>query len=135
MVAQHPYPSHPSGHPLLDHQHQELARQLVQLEALLADPADETQLLTSLTALDRQIREHFRCEEQLMADQHYPQLAQHHLQHQQIAQQADALLRQYHKGQVSLAELVSRFLQEVAAPHIREDDAELLRYLHHRARG
>lgn len=135
VASHHHWTVQLSGHPLLDHQHQELARLLTQLEALLGEPAAEAQLLASLTALDRLFREHFRCEEQLMAEQQYPQLDRHRQHHHQIAQQADALLRQYHKGQVSLAELVSRFLQEVAAPHIREEDADLLRYLQSRARS
>ena len=135
MASHHRWTVHLSGHPLLDHQHQELARQLAQLESLLASSADETALLASLTALDHQTRAHFRCEEQLMAEQHYPHLDAHRQHHQQIEQQADALLRQYHKGRVSLADLITQFLQEVAAPHIREDDADLRHYLQARARG
>jgi len=116
VASHHSWHFHPSGHPLLDHQHQELARELAHLEGLLHGSVDEALLLAQLTRLDHQTRAHFRCEEQLMAEQHYPHLDAHRQHHQQIEQQADALLRQYHKGRVSLADLITQFLQEVAAP-------------------
>lgn len=72
---------------------------------------------------------HLQREEALMASVHYPQLEQHKRQHQQFADELNALKRKYESGSITVAAQLSLVLREWLSLHIRRSDKEIAPYL------
>lgn len=123
-----------TGHPIIDHQHQALFREINQLSEDLVMNRDESELLHRVEHISEMTREHFRCEEQLMLEQHYPQLAEHQKEHREILDNGEALIKRYKEGGVPLAELLPRFIVTWAVQHIVDDDARLAAFMRQRSR-
>ncbi len=123
-----------TGHPIIDHQHQALFDEINQLADDLAMNKDELELLRRVQHISVMTREHFRCEEQLMQEQHYPQLAEHQKDHRDILDNGDALIKRYKEGGVPLADLLPRFIATWAVQHIVDDDAKLAAFMRQRSR-
>ena len=126
--------SYLTGHPIIDHQHEALFDEINQLVDAVARNQDEGELLRRVNHISEMIREHFRCEEQLMREQRYPEFAAHQHEHHQILENGEALLKQYKEGGVPLAELLPRFISTWAVQHIVEDDARLAAFVRQRSR-
>ena len=126
--------SYLTGHPIIDHQHEALFDEINQLVDAVARNQDEGELLRRVNHISEMIREHFRCEEQLMREQRYPKFAAHQHEHHQILENGEALLKQYKEGGVPLAELLPRFISTWAVQHIVEDDSKLAAFMRQRSR-
>ena len=126
--------SYLTGHPIIDHQHEALFDEINQLVDAVARNQDEGELLRRVNHISEMIREHFRCEGQLMREQRYPEFAAHQHEHHQILENGEALLKQYKEGGVPLAELLPRFISTWAVQHIVEDDARLAAFMRQRSR-
>ncbi|MFZ2307771.1 MAG: bacteriohemerythrin [Rhodoferax sp.] len=72
---------------------------------------------------------HLQREEALMASVHYPQLEQHRRQHQQFADELNALKRKYESGSITVAAQLSLVLREWLSLHIRRSDKEIAPFL------
>jgi hemerythrin-like metal-binding protein len=72
---------------------------------------------------------HLQREEALMASVHYPQLEQHKRQHQQFADELNALKRKYESGSITVAAQLSLVLREWLSLHIRRSDKEIAPFL------
>ena len=126
--------SYLTGHPIIDHQHEALFAEINQLADAVARQQDESELLRRVDRISEMTREHFRCEEQLMREQCYPEFAAHQHDHNQILDNGEALLKQYKEGGVPLSELLPRFISTWAVQHIVEDDAKLAAFVRQRSR-
>lgn len=73
---------------------------------------------------------HLQREEALMASIRYPQLEQHKRQHQQFADELNALKRKFEGGSITVASQLSLVLREWLSLHIRRSDKEIAPYLH-----
>ena len=123
-----------TGHPLIDHQHQSLFTLMNELEQSLAQGASEEALWVRLLRLHELTREHFRCEERLMHEQGFPQLAAHRAEHTKILLNGERLMEQYRHGQLRLGEALPEKLHGWAVRHILEEDLQLATFMQQRAR-
>lgn len=123
-----------TGHPLIDHQHQSLFSLMNELDESLLQGASEEVLWVRLLRLHELTREHFRCEERLMFEQGFPELAAHRAEHTKILLSGERLMEQYRHGQLRLSEVLPEKLHGWAARHILEEDLKLATYMQQRAR-
>lgn len=75
-------------------------------------------------------RGHLRREEQLMANIHYPGLAQHKTAHDKFILRIQGLQAKYEAGSITVASQVSTVLRDWLSVHIRREDKGFKPYLH-----
>ncbi len=123
-----------TGHPVIDHQHQSLFTLMNELDQLLEQGVSEEVLWVRLLRLQELTREHFRCEEQLMREQGFPELTAHRAEHTKILLNGERLMEQHRRGTLRLGEVLPETLHGWAARHILEEDLKLATFMQQRAR-
>lgn len=79
-------------------------------------------------------QEHLRNEEQLMAQQGFPDLANHKIGHDHFMNELWALEKKLQSGSITVAAQLSAVLRDWLSLHIRRNDKELLRFQRRKAR-
>lgn len=123
-----------TGHPVIDHQHQALFEQINELERAAIMGCSEAELFRLAEQVRLSTQEHFRCEEQMMMEQHFPGLEAHRQEHQEILRNGEALMEQYQHGNARLSETIPSSLRSWALQHILDEDLQLAEFMRQRAR-
>ena len=106
----------------LDEQHKKLVEMLNRLignAAITTHSETISDLLTEMTAY---AETHFETEEQLLAAHHYPQLAEHHLQHRAFRKRTVEFCTATMNGESSVPRALLAYLREWLLHHILVQD-------------
>lgn len=87
-------------------------------------PANRELVAQVLEELTDYLDEHFRTEEELMAQVGYPDLMEHHRQHAAFVAKVIAFSRKFRREEVGLEDEMTAFLVEWFMDHIRHEDAK-----------
>lgn len=121
--------SYACGHELLDREHRTLfcdANDLL-AAALAGRPADETGAIAD--KLMRDVTQHFRDEELIIAAAGYPGAAKHAAVHRKLVDRAQALVGRFRAGEADVGELFQLLAHEVVAKHMLGADRDFFPYL------
>jgi hemerythrin len=121
--------SYKTGHTVVDTQHQELFRMVNALHAAIMEERGKEVLMPTLEELAGYTVEHFRSEEQLMAQVCYPAMSVHKQKHADLTKEVKELIEKYKSGKVVLTITLSNFLAKWLRHHIKEDDLALVKFL------
>jgi len=118
-----------SGNILIDAQHQRLSRYIDELKTTvdLGRPVDDAIAISD--ALIRELDQHFRDEETILAESDYPAAAKHAALHRELLNSATALLRQCRAGASSIGELFRFLVDDVLTKHMVGADRECISYM------
>ena len=123
---------HQTGHPVIDHDHQDIVVILNRLEALTdGEPQEEVgQLICDITDC---VLVHFGHEEALMQRVHYPLLDEHMLSHCRFFATLTRFTYGFETGQTGLAREIQNFLAHWLVEHESAEDQQFVAYLklHH----
>lgn len=121
------------GHPLIDQQHQELIQRFNSFldSCQQAKARDRVEALFDF--LDSYIKDHFRQEELLMAQQNYPLLTEHRAAHHSYIEQLGELRRNLVEQGASSALVIhtNQMLLDWIVRHIKNADLEFGSFLKH----
>jgi hemerythrin len=110
------------GVALFDEQHRRL---IDMLNEMIEDPAATTRSETVadvLTDMTNYAQEHFKAEEDLMLEHHYPRLEEHRQQHNGFREKAARLCLATAEGQASVPQALLEYLQQWLIRHILQAD-------------
>ncbi len=113
------------GVKILDCDHREMAEALYEIQAAVTADADPRRSASLLRKLAEFSLTHFALEEGMMAATRFPGLARHRLEHHRILEQMRAFVSLHRRSDLTLDRNSLRFLAELHAAHILQDD---LRY-------
>jgi len=118
-----------SGNSVIDVQHQRLSRYADELKTTLAfgRPVDDAIAISD--ALIRDLDQHFRDEEAILAESDYPGAAKHAPLHRELLNSATELLRQCRAGASSMGELFRFLVDDVLTKHMVVADRECISYM------
>lgn len=119
---------HGTGHERLDEDHRNLARMVEEVQALVAARGDRGEVYRILEQLLQETRDHFRREEEAMAEAGFGGLARHAAQHEELLAQGQDHLRQFKNGNLSALALPA-FLGTWLVPHIQDSDRQFVQEL------
>jgi hemerythrin len=120
-----------TGEPEIDEQHQELFRRIDRLMAATQDRRARAEVGRLLTFLGDYVVDHFRAEEQLMAEAGYPEIDHHRGEHQRFVEEYARLYQDY-RAEGPGPVFVIKFGNRVTAwltEHICRTDRRLADYL------
>ena len=116
--------SYESGHPLIDQQHQELFRLGNRLIAASLDGATSTdEFVALIDGLIEHAAQHFRDEEQIMAELDYEHLDRHHRAHNGLIERARQLGERARSGTISTGQVVRFLANDLVKQHMLTEDA------------
>jgi len=118
-----------SGISVIDAQHQRLFRYVDELKTTvdLGRPVDDAIAISD--ALIRDLGQHFRDEEAILAESDYPDAAKHAALHRELLNSATALLRQCRASASSIGELFWFLVDDVLTKHMVGADRECISYM------
>ncbi|MDK2896657.1 MAG: hemerythrin [Candidatus Atribacteria bacterium] len=119
------------GIPKIDHQHQQLIKQVDQLMEACRQGKGKEAVRNIIQFLEDYVITHFQDEEQYMTEHAYPQLPTHRLQHQNFTQSFSALKNRFEEQGPSLQFVVqvNQMVMEWLINHISQTDREFGNYL------
>lgn len=121
--------SYKTGHVIVDTQHQELFRMVNELHAAIMEERGKEIVMPTLEKLTGYAIQHFRAEENLMRQAHYPEMDAHRQKHEGLAKEVRNLMGKYKSGRVVLTITLSNFLAKWLQNHIKQDDVALVKFL------
>lgn len=110
------------GVPMVDQDHQTLVELINQVFACIDGPEEYATLGSVLSALADYTDSHFHREERLMAECSYPNLAEHHAIHVELAAAVRRISDRYRSEQGLRATEVLEFLEHWLVEHILKED-------------
>jgi hemerythrin len=125
--------SYRTGQAFIDRQHQDLFRMINDLHDAIVSHTEKAVIGTTLEKLIAYTVQHFRAEEALMAQVHYPDVFVHRRKHQDLAKRAKEIQEEYRAGRLVLSITLSNFLADWLRHHIKEDDMALVAYVRSRS--
>lgn len=119
------------GNDLLDNQHKLLVEQCNRIANCVSDESEEgkNQFHDILNALMRYAHEHFRTEEELLAQNFYPDLEAHKREHAAFEEHLIETLAAASQGKLDKAGL-QQFLRTWLSEHMLESDLKYREFLH-----
>ncbi|MDP2560634.1 bacteriohemerythrin [Psychrobium sp. 1_MG-2023] len=120
------HPQYSVGHSEMDKHHQILFSLVNKFFHSHDDPDVLSEILAQLT---HYIGLHFSAEEQLMAQIHYPKLAIHQQQHQDLVDKVEQVVERVDFNDVDSHNRVAMFLYKWLAKHILKSDMDYKNYL------
>jgi hemerythrin-like metal-binding protein len=115
--------------PKIDQEHKELVGYLNSLYEAMLSGQSHAELQKLLSDLVRCTLVHFREEEQLMREYHYPGLRSHRAQHEDLEQQVAEFQNRLRSGRVTLSVDLLKFLKTWLQHHIQGPDQEFGKFL------
>ncbi|WP_321366359.1 bacteriohemerythrin [uncultured Desulfuromusa sp.] len=116
----------------LDNEHQGLISQINKLYEAIRDKHEEEGLEATLTMLESYTVNHFQHEEKLMAEYHYPGLADHQKSHQELIDAVQDLKQRASSGKDELARELLKLLRVWVLEHILDVDKKYGAFLESR---
>ena len=116
----------------MDDEHRGLIREINRLYEAVRDKRGEEVLDDILTMLEGYTREHFRHEETLMAEYHYPALDEHRRVHQELVAAVHRLKEDAQTDKENLARELLQLLRNWLLGHIVNVDKKYGAYLESR---
>lgn len=114
--------SHWVGVPVIDAQHQKIAEMLNQLNVALIKLTPHETVLRQFDEIVAYVEFHFQTEERLMEENHFPEAAEHHAEHEQLRSEVTYLrVRFSQDGEL----LVLQWLKDWFSEHIENVDKRL----------
>jgi hemerythrin len=113
----------------LDRQHQELFRMLNDLHDAMKEGTGAQAAPGILKNLVQYVLEHFACEEALMAQAGYPDLARHKAEHDKLTDELAQILQDFESGKVALSMKLLQFLRTWLQDHILGCDKKYAPFL------
>ena len=119
---------------VIDQDHRLLVDLVNELHSATSRGAGQTVVASILRRTIESTREHLAREENIMAQQGFPELDGHRQGHQASMDSLYELERQLQSGGITVATQLSRVLRDWLSLHIRRNDKELRRFQLRRAR-
>jgi diguanylate cyclase (GGDEF)-like protein/hemerythrin-like metal-binding protein/PAS domain S-box-containing protein len=117
------------GHPVIDAQHRRLFERANALLSALLEGRPKPECTQRIHEVLEEIMNHFRDEEGILRDAHYPGVVEHTRCHTELLAKAVALAGKFERGQLQLGELFTYLAYEVVAQHILQEDRAFFAYL------
>ncbi len=117
----------------LDKEHQELVKQIDNLFVAVRDKRGEEVLSDILAMLEDYTENHFKHEEQLLAEHGYPELTEHLALHQALRDEVAAMKVRFSENPEGLAREFLKFLRQWLLEHIVNVDKKYGPFLDSRA--
>jgi hemerythrin-like metal-binding protein len=114
------------NYPAIDQQHQVIAGRLNDLNAAVISKQPPQALTKLFEKVVQFVADHFDCEEQLMAQFHYPEQDAHSNAHKALLDQANSFRKKFSEGNQLWA---LQALKDWFVSHIENDDKPLANYL------
>jgi hemerythrin-like metal-binding protein len=118
-----------SGNAVMDTQHQGLFDDANDLRATILSGGAVDEVGAILEAMIRDVVEHFRDEEAILAAADYSGTAQHVALHRELANNAATLAGRFRAGELGIGKLFWFLAHHVIAEHMLESDRELIPHL------
>lgn len=118
-----------SGNSVIDAQHQRLSRYADDLKTALDFGRPVYDAIAISDAFIRDLDQHFRDEEAILAESDYPGTTKHAALHRELLNSATELLRQCRTGASSIGELFRFLVDDVLAKHMIGADRECISYM------
>jgi len=118
-----------SGNSVIDAQHQRLSRYADELKTTLDSGRPVGDSIAISDAFIRDLDQHFRHEEAILAESDYPGAAKHAALHRELFNRATELLRQCRAGASSIGELFRFLVDDVLTKHMVGADRECISYM------
>ncbi|GHE83962.1 bacteriohemerythrin [Thalassotalea profundi] len=116
----------------IDNDHKKLLNLLNQVNTAYDYAMSESYEKEALTDLVNYTKYHFEREEKLMAENDYPELETHKLQHKNMIEQVDQFVERYNKEGHECLHIISDFLTQWLINHINGTDKAYSKHLHDR---
>lgn len=113
----------------IDEQHKGLAKLINDFHHAVVSGHKREVVFFLLNSLIRYSEEHFRDEEALMAESHYPELIRQKLEHEKLIFKVFDLAARYERNEAEIDEDVMAFLKSWLIDHILTEDRKLDPYL------
>ncbi len=110
------------GIPTIDRQHRMLIDSINTLDAAIQRGAGQATLAQVLKSLGTYVAVHFIFEESLLRVSRYPQLNDHHDEHEHFRRTLDNFGQRFARGDTSVASDVHTFLKNWLTTHIQVED-------------
>ncbi len=107
-----------TGIVVLDNEHRGLIREINRLYLALRDKQGDEILNDVLLMLETYTREHFQHEEALLAEYHYPALAEHQQLHAELIRSVGELKQRATQGKEGMAQELFHFMRTWLFDHI-----------------
>ncbi len=108
----------------IDEQHIVLIDAVNELHAAMMKGQGRNILGNLLCTLLVYTRNHFSAEEAMMETANFPGLAQHRIQHHELAKQVEEYVERFKQGDLTLSNRLSNFLSDWLTNHILNTDME-----------
>jgi len=115
--------------PSIDNQHRSLVAIIGHLQMAMLEGRTKQIIEPLFKAMNQYTKFHFGYEEQLMAENGYPDLASHRREHAQLVEQLERLEIKYAHGALQAGAPLMQFLRTWLLEHICEHDKEYSPYL------
>ena len=117
------------GHKVVDHEHKALFRVSNDLLAAILSGLPEEKTNAIVDTLVRDLVQHFRDEESIIAAAGYPGASAHAAIHRELESRAGALVERFRIGKSGLGELFQFLAEDVVAKHLLGADRSFFAYL------
>ena len=121
--------SYLTGDPTVDTQHKQLFKLVNELHGTIVGGKGPEVQGPTLKRFAEYTVEHFQTEEELIAAQGYPGLAEHKAEHENLVKQVTALVKKFDHGELVLPLTLSRFLSDWITHHIQDEDKRVIDWL------
>ncbi len=118
-----------TGNEKVDSQHREIFALLSSLSNSIKEKKQKKVVKEVVEKLTIHIVEHFRDEENLMREKHYPDLLNHESCHKKIFNDAFDLIEKYREGEFEGATRLVVFLTGLITTHIQKEDKHFFDWL------
>jgi hemerythrin len=120
-----------TGHETIDTQHKALIELVNELQrAVDQHSGDENAVADAIYGLCGYVVEHFRDEEALMAQYHYPQLGLHRALHERLTAETLDMMMRYTKGE-DIADQLAPIMCDWLKNHMMQNDMEMAKFVMH----
>jgi hemerythrin len=119
--------------PSIDAQHQRLFALAEELHVAMSQGKAKAVLEQSLAALVDYTKAHFAAEEQLMNQYHFPDAADHKIEHEKLTSQVLSLQKKFRAGEKTLSITLMVFLKNWLENHIAGSDQQYSRFIRGKA--
>lgn len=118
------------GIEFIDKQHQHLFDLINRFESWTESGKSKDDVMSVFDDILSYTVTHFSEEEQMMIDNGYPDIAEHHQRHQELIDAAKKLRADYDKGESGAADAATLFLQHWLTGHIQKTDMKYAPLMH-----
>lgn len=118
-----------TGNEIVDGQHQQLFKLLNDLNDALEEKRAPAIVDKTLGRFALYVIDHFRDEEKLMELCAYPSFEEHKKIHEALTVKASHLLDKYREGDLSMANYLSKFLNDWITGHILSEDQKMFDWI------